>query len=84
MSVKPAQELLADPRFEGACRSAMRKHGIPPFMELQIRKLVAGKTDPRTLQCCHSGCQPCAQDILGCTERILKTLAKPKRRWRFW
>ena len=58
-----------------------RKHGIPDFLGDQVRELVAGTRSPKTLQCCHSGCSPCAQDILGCAARIIEQLSKPPRRF---
>lgn len=81
MPARPDAALLADPRFPKLCAKSMRKFGVPDFLEDQIRELVAGERKPNTLQCCHSGCSPCAQDILGCAGWILAEIDKPKKRF---
>jgi hypothetical protein len=81
-AARPDAAWLTDPRLPKLVAGAMRKHGIPEYLDDQIRNLVSGKSDPRTYQCCHTGCQPCVQDIMGCAATVLGKLARPKKR--FW
>jgi hypothetical protein len=83
-AARPDAALLSDPRLPKVLRGAMRKHSIPGYLDDQIRNLVAGKTDPRTYLCCHTGCDPCVQQILGCAATVLGKLGKPKKRFLFW
>ena len=82
----PRAHLLTDPRLREVLDRAMRKHGLEDYFEHAVLKLVSGETDPRSLQCCDSGCHPCAKDYLGAAEHVLKSLtqARKKKRFIFW
>lgn len=84
MSPGPDIALLQDPRLPQVLRKAMRKNGVPDFMEEQIKSLVSGQTDPRSVMCCHSGCKPCAQDLLRCAAAVITRLHQKKKRFLFW
>jgi hypothetical protein len=81
----PRAHLLDDPGLRDALDRAMRKYGLEDWFEHAVLQLVTGETDPRTLQCCDSGCHPCAKDYLGAAEMVLNSLTRPnKKRWMFW
>jgi hypothetical protein len=82
----PRAHLAADPRLPEVLAKAMRKHGLEDYFEHAVIKLVTGETDPRTMQCCDSGCHPCAKDYLGAAEQVVKSLTqtKKKKRFIFW
>jgi hypothetical protein len=82
----PRAHLAEDPRLREVMEKSMRKFGLEDWFEDAVLKLVTGETDPRTMQCCDSGCHPCAKDYLGAAELVVKTLTstKKKKRWMFW
>ncbi len=73
----PSPLILEDPRFEQVFGAALRKHGLPDYLADPVRKLVSGEADPRSYQCCGSGCTPCMKDYLGAAEMVLRTLSEP-------
>ena len=78
----PRAHLVQDPRFREVLARALKRHGMEDWFAESVIRLVTGETDPRSVQCCNSGCHPCAKDYLGAAEDVLKGLA-PKKRKRF-
>lgn len=84
MPVGPSPAHAEDPRLEQVLEDACKKVGLHPTFRQPVRKLVVGEADPRSFQCCNSGCMPCVKDYLKAAEKALLTLgpvASRKRRW---
>ena len=79
----PRAHLAKDPRFRSLLAKALARHGMEDWFAEPVERLVTGETDPRSVQCCNSGCHPCAKDYLGAAEDVLKGLA-PKKKKRFF
>lgn len=75
-------EILEHPGYTAALEKGLCRAGIPDFGRYQVEKLLAVAADPDRLQCCHSGCIPCMQQIKNCLRVVYKELA-PKRKRRF-
>lgn len=89
MACGPSPEHAAHPQFQAVFEQAVRKHGVPHYMTDPVRRLVLGEADPRSFQCCNSGCMPCVRDYLGAAETILVKLSdgqggERRRRWLFF
>jgi len=86
MAGGPHPEILQHPRFEEVFARALAKQGLPHQMGEIVKRLVSGQSDPRSFQCCNTGCMPCVKDYLRAAEQILRELPRdqpPKRRWRW-
>ncbi len=70
------------PRYEAALASAMNRVGLPDYARFQLEKILSGEIDEASLQCCHSGCDPCNGDLLKCVGKVRAKLSR-KRFWFF-
>ncbi len=80
----PGPDLTQHPEYEHALAKGMQKAGLPDFCRYQVDKLAKVSADPDRLQCCHSGCTPCLQDVKTCLRTLYKAIEQPKRRWWSW
>lgn len=86
MADGPRPEIEQHPRFAEVLSRALARQGLSEALGESVRRLVTGRTDPRSFQCCDTGCTPCVKDYLRAAEQVLRELpaeAPPERRWRW-
>ncbi len=88
MSPGPSPSLAEHPRFPSVLAAALARNGLDAYLADPVRKLVTGSADPRSFQCCGSGCSPCVKDYLRAAEMVLQSLGPAledrQRRRRWW
>lgn len=80
----PGPDLTQHPDYEQALAKGMAKAGLPDFCRYTVDKLAKVGADPDRLQCCHSGCTPCLQEVKTCLKVVQKSLAPRRRPWWSW
>lgn len=79
----PHPTIVEHPRFQATFQEALARHGLADYMGEPVKRLLTGEADPRTFQCCDTGCRPCMKDYLRAAEMVLTRLARPAGRKKF-